>query len=158
MKEMGFEPIDIAKIEQNHRDIMLDLILAWGTLDGAIGILAANFHNMTLTEYAEKHGKTNCSKKLQQIYKIVRENTNGNNIASRVKKIKEIYEKHSKCRNFVAHSHCKGVWTKDPDYIVFQTFEKTEGDCLAINLVPLEEMQRATKWGKDLTDWVHKIT
>ena len=49
------------------------------------------------------------------------------------------------------------VWTRDRDFIVFAAFEKVEDDALAVYAIPIQEMQRATKWGRAMKDLALKI-
>ena len=74
-----------------------------------------------------------------------------------MKKHKRDYERHSGVRNRIAHSHCAGVWARDRDFIVFAAFEKVADNELAVDLVPIQEMQRATRWGRAMTAWAMKI-
>jgi hypothetical protein len=71
--------------------------------------------------------------------------------ARMIKKHKKNYEHHSRPRNRIAHSHCAGVWTRDREFIVFQTFEKVGENELALDAIPLEVMQSATEWGREMT-------
>jgi hypothetical protein len=44
-----FNPAEITHdLEQRHRDAMLDLVLAWGSLDGALGMLLASVQGKPL--------------------------------------------------------------------------------------------------------------
>lgn len=143
------EPEDIeCELEQRHRDAMLDLVLAWGSLDGALGMMLSRTIGIPLIDGAELIGKMPASARFAQMRKLMLANPGGAEAARTLKKHKRSYERYSTPRNFVAHSHCAGVWTKDRDYVVFATFEKVEPDGLAVDAVPLDEMKRATAWGR----------
>lgn len=67
-----------------------------------------------------------------------------------LKKHKKSYERFSKARNLIAHSHCAGIWMRDREYVVFATYEKVGADSLATDALPLEEMHRAAVWGRGM--------
>lgn len=154
----AFDPNDIGILEQRHRDAMLDLILAWGELDGALGILLSRFLDVALAEGADLIGRTPGSAKMAEIVKRLREARGGDAAARTMKKHKKSYERYAKPRNCIAHSKCLGVWTRDPEFVVFAVFERVEEDLLAIDRVPIEEMQRATRWGKAMTALALKLS
>ena len=81
----------------------------------------------------------------------------GADAAHTVKKHKKDYELHSFPRNRIAHSHCVGVWTQDRNFIVFAAFEKVGDNALALDAIPIQVMQRATKWGRAMTSLALKI-
>lgn len=91
-----------------HREAMLDLVLAWGTLDGVLGMLLAKFLNLPLHEAADEIGKQNGSAKLAEVIKIISQVEAGKNFSKLLRKHKKTYEKYSKPRNKIAHGHCPG--------------------------------------------------
>lgn len=93
------------ELEQRHRDAMLDLVLAWGSLDGAFGALLSSLLGVPLAEGAEQIGKFSSSGKLAAIIKIVRNAAGGVNAARILKRHKKTYERYSFARNRIAHSH-----------------------------------------------------
>ncbi len=154
----AIDPNDITPdLEQRHRDAMLDLVLAWGELDGALGILLSGVRELPLVQGAELVGRRPNSAKLEEICKVLRNAPGGADAARIVEKHKKHYELHARPRNRIAHSHCRGVWTQDRNFIVFMTFEKVADNELAVDLIPIQEMQRATRWGRAMTAAVKKI-
>ena len=54
----AIDPDDITPdLEQRHRDAMLDLVLAWGSLDGALGMLLSRVLGVPLDQGAKLIGK-----------------------------------------------------------------------------------------------------
>ena len=148
-----FKPEHISpELEQRHRDAMLDLVLAWGALDGALGVLLSSLLGEPLAEGAAKIGKMPASKKMQRMQEILEDAPGGADAARIMRKHKKTYERFSKPRNRIAHTRCLGVWAVDPDYVVFQAFEKVADDQLALYRQPIQEMVHATRWGKALTE------
>ena len=146
------DPNDIApNLEQRHRDVMLDLVLAWGSLDGALGMLLSSLQGNPFDEGAQAIGTSTNSAKLREIRKILQDTPGGADAAGVMEKHEEAYKRHSFPRNRIAHSRCAGIWTQDPRFIVFQNFEKVEENELAVYAIPIEEMQRATRWGEAMT-------
>lgn len=143
------KPDDIElELEQRHRDAMLDLVLAWGSLDGALGMMLARTLGIPMVEGAEIIGKMPASARFAEMRRLMLKAPEGAEVAHILKKHKKSYERYSRTRNFIAHSHCAGIWKKDRDYIVFATYEKVGPDGLAIDAVPLDEMKRAMIWGR----------
>ena len=62
---MRIDPNDFEPLEQRHRDVMLDLILVWGALDGALGILLSSKRGMPLDVGAREFSTVRSSAKLQ---------------------------------------------------------------------------------------------
>jgi len=142
------DPDDIdQELEQHHRDAMLNLILAWGSLDGALGMMLARVLGITMIEGAEIVAKMPASARFAEMRRLMLRASAGESVARMLKKHKKSYERHSQTRNFIAHSHCAGIWTKDRDYVVFATYEKVGPDELAVDAVPIQEMHKATAWG-----------
>lgn len=46
----------------------------------------------------------------------------------------------------IAHGHCAGYLTADETFVVFAIFERVGEENLAVEAVPIEEMERAVKW------------
>ncbi len=154
----AIDPDDITpNLEQRHRDAMLDLVLAWGSLDGALGMLLSCVRGLPLDQGAELIGRRPSSAKLAEVCKVLRNAPGGADAARIMKKHKKNYELHSRPRNRIAHSRCVGVWTQDRNFIVFATFAKVTDNELAVDLVPIQEMQRATRWGRAMKDLALKL-
>lgn len=155
---MRIDPADIApELEQRHRDVMLDLVLTWGTLDGAFGMLLSRVLGVPLAEGAKQIGKLHNSVKLTKVCKILRDAPGGADATRIMKKHKKAYKRYSFPRNRIAHSRCAGIWTQDRRFIVFQNFEKVGDNELAVYAIPLKEMQRATRWGQRMTAWALRV-
>ena len=153
--------IDPSEIEPNlerrHRDVMLDLILAWGELDGALGVFLSRVLGVSLYDGAELIGRMPSSAKLAEAVKILRDAPNGADAARNLRRHKKNYERYSIPRNRIAHSNCVGIWKRNQDFIVFAVFEKVDENLLALDATPIQEMQRATRWGKAMTALALKI-
>jgi hypothetical protein len=154
---MPIDPDDIGPLEQRHRDAMLDLVLAWGSLDGALGVLLSRARGVPLHEGAQQIRKLNNPAKLTEVRKILRDAPGGADAARIMEKHEENYELHSFPRNRIAHSHCAGVSTRDRDVILFLTFAKAGDNELALNRIPIEVMKLATSWGQGMTDLALKL-
>jgi len=143
------QPHDIElELEPRHREVMLDLILAWGSLDGGLGMMLARVLGIPMVDGAEFIAKMPASARFAEMRRLMLKAPDGGEAARMLKKHKKSYERYSQFRNFIAHSHCAGIWTKDRDYVVFATYERVNADGLAIDAVPLDEMRRATVWGR----------
>ena len=144
---MVIDPNDIEPLEQRHREAMLDLVLAWGSLDGALGMLLSSARGQPLEEGAEQFSTLRSSAKLEEVCKVLKNSPGGAGAARTLKKYKKKFERHSQSRNRIAHSHCLGIWTRDPEFIVFLPFEKFADGELACEAIPLQKVRYATQWG-----------
>lgn len=160
MPNAAINPADIdPNLEQRHRDVMIELILTWASLDNALSILLSHALEISLVEGADLIGKCSGSTKFHNLHKILRKYPKGFDAAKVIKKHKKSYENHSFARNRIAHAHCVGIWTRDRDFVVFAPFEKykPEPDALALDGIPLQEMRRATRWGNAMRHLVLKL-
>ncbi|HUS52857.1 MAG TPA: hypothetical protein VMY41_02490 [Thermohalobaculum sp.] len=144
-------------LKQFHRDAMLDLILVWGTLDGALTMLVAAFTGEPLHEAADRIGKTNGSNKIVEVANIIKNYDDGMAHVKNFRKWKKKYEKYSVPRNRIAHAHCVGYLESDDQYIVFAVAEHEGGGNMAIEAIPVEEMKQATQYGEMLAAFAVNI-
>lgn len=110
-----------------------------------------------MAEGAEKFGRLPGSDKLQQLFKAVRAHPRGESAARQIRKHKKAYERHSFPRNRIAHSKCLGISRRDQDFIMFAAFEKHGEDELIVDSIPIQVMERATRWGKAMTGLALRI-
>lgn len=153
----GLDDTVYRPLEQRHRDAMLDLILVWGALDTALGMLVSGVLGLPLAMGAEKVGKFPASAKFREIYKVLRDAPAGSDAARVVKKHKKDYEKYSQIRKPIAHSKCIGVQKSDADFILFAVFEKVGENELALDAIPIQEMHKAAHWGREMTKVAMRI-
>lgn len=146
-----------APLGQEHRDVMLDLILAWASLDGALGLLLAKVTDLTPSDCAFLVEKDGTGTKFNEIAKALRQEPRGGPAASKIRRYKKRYEKHSVLRNHVAHSRCVGCLAADPAYLIFLKFERFDEGSLRVDLVPLEDLRHATVWGNALHELVMRL-
>jgi hypothetical protein len=147
MTHSPFDTDDIADLTPKARETMLDLVLAWGELDGAISILVAASFGLDPTRGAILLGRASAPEKLlrlKRLYQALGDATT----AKAVGDLRGEYEQHSAGRNLVAHSKCLGVRASDPDRIIFASFEVTEATQLAIDDASIPAMLNAVAWAK----------
>ena len=101
--------MNIIPLEQHHRDAMLDLILAWGNLDGALGILLSTARGLPLDQGAAKFGRSSNPDKLEKLCQWLRKQPGGVVTAGKLEEHISFYRKYSEPRNCIAHSKCVGV-------------------------------------------------
>ena len=147
----------VRELEQDHREAMLDLVLAWGSLDGAISALLAHVLGVDPVDGAALLKGVPTWEKFEAMRDAVKSVPGGDEAAKVIRKHKKSYERHAATRDIIAHSHCAGYWAVDPEYVIFAKFERVGDDGLAVDRVPPQEMQRATRWGRAMTDLAWKI-
>lgn len=155
---LTFDPDDInGELEQRHREVMLNLVLTWGSLDGALGMMLSRSLGVALPDGAELVGRLSSSMKFEELRKQLLQSPNGQDAAKLIRRHKKKYEHHSKVRNQITHSHCAGFWTVDPEYVVFLKFERVGDQDLAVDRVPLDAMVEATNWGRMMKEFALHI-
>ncbi len=140
------------RLPPEHRESMLELVLVWASLDGALGMLVSGVERKPLHQIADELSKANGSTKLNRIIKGLPDDEKGKSVKKALRKWKKQYEQHSRPRNRICHAHCAGHLKSDPRYLVFAVFEQ-EGEGLAVEAIPLEEIETAKKWGEQLRDF-----
>lgn len=153
------DPDDVEEVlEQRHRDAMLDLILAWASLDGALGMMLARVLRIPTTQAAELVERMPASARFAEMRKMMLQSNIGKEAAHSLKKHKKAYEKLTPIRNMIAHSHCAGIWKKHPDYVVFLTFKKVGEDALAVDGLSVHGILQATAWAKAMRRVAYDIS
>ena len=143
-------------LKQFQKDAMLDLVLAWGSLDGALTMLVAAFTGEELHAAADRIGKLKGELKLLEISKILENYDEATEIAKNFRRQKKQYEKFAKPRNRIAHAHCVGFLLSDDQFVVFACTECVGEDKMAIEAIPIEAMLAATKYGQTLTAFAYQ--
>lgn len=155
---LPFDPEDInSTLEQRHRDIMLDLVLTWASLDGALGMMLTRSLGISLPAGAHEVGRLSSSNKFEELREQMLQSPDGQETAALIRRHKKQYERHSKVRNQITHAHCAGFWTVDPEYVVFLKFERAGEEDLAVDRVPLDAMLSAIRWGRAMREVALKI-
>ncbi|MCZ7675927.1 MAG: hypothetical protein M5U35_08725 [Roseovarius sp.] len=141
-------------LNPKHREAMLDLVLAWGTLDGALAMLLARVMGLPYHKAADTIGKQSGSGKLAEMIRLIKRRDSTEEATKLLKKHKKLYERYSKPRNKIAHGHCVGYLSADDSFVVFAIFERTGEENLAVDAVSVEEMKSATKWGEGFKTFI----
>lgn len=108
-------------------------------------------------EAADTIGKQNGSGKLAEMIRLIKQRDSAEDSAKLLKNHKKLYERHSKSRNKIAHGRCAGYLLADENYIVFTIFERVGDENLAVDAVPIDEMERATKWGEAFSAFIFQM-
>jgi hypothetical protein len=146
-------------LEQRHRDAMLDVVLSWASLDGALGMLLSGVRGLSLYDGAAVVGSMPASAILAEVHKAIRtamvradpnEHDTFVRVANAIRRYKKKYENFSVIRNRITHAYCKGVWTVDRNFVVFMILQQHGSSDLAIECVHIENMEMATKFGSHL--------
>lgn len=150
--------IEVAELDRRHRDAMLDLVLTWASIDGALSMLLADVRGVSWVDAAADVRKLRGSKKLAEVVAALADQGDGAEAAKKLRAMKRRYERFSRLRDHIAHSRCIGVNKKRPDNVVFLTFERVGKDQLAMYEVPIDEMHRAQLWGGGFLELLYHWT
>jgi hypothetical protein len=154
------DPSDVEReLEQRHRDALLDVIMSWASLDGALGMMLARIARITPVEAATLVEKMPATALFAEMRRIMLRSPAAHAVeaARTLKKHKKSYERIAPIRNMIAHSHCAGYWRKYPDYVVFMTFQKVGDDALAVDAVNIHGMNRAALWARAMRELAQQI-
>ncbi|WP_379538948.1 hypothetical protein [Novosphingobium tardum] len=136
---------------------MLDLILAWAHLDGALSMLVAIKFGLEPTKAALLLGRANGSDKLKHLQTVFKFEGDEKS-AAQMKSLRKAYDNNVAPRNLVAHASCRGYLSSDPQMIVFAKFEAVDHDQMAIYLQPIGVMQQSTTWANKCAGVIETLT
>lgn len=145
-------------LDEATRSVMLDLVLVWASLDGAIGMMLSKAIGSSPLEGAELVDRIPTNERFRELQKALRLTPGGAAAATKIKKYKRQYERFSKIRDMIVHSHCAGRAKADPTWVVFLKFERVGDAEMACDAVDVAEFRRATIWGKELHALAMRVT
>jgi hypothetical protein len=135
---------------------MLALILAWAHLDGALCLWVARKFGVRDDYVAILLGRADSQAKLSRLQKLY--TLEGDQeMAAEIRRMRKAHDKHVTSRNTVAHSSFRGSLKREPDRLIFAVYEVAQLGELSIHAVPIEEMDRSTKWAHRLAERIEKI-
>ncbi|MBN7784292.1 hypothetical protein JYP51_05135 [Ponticoccus gilvus] len=147
-------------LELSHRQVLLDLVLTWASIDVSIGYLASAFlPNTEPAVVARILGKRRASAKLREIQKLVQHVSTDASVESLerfLKKSKKNLERHGEARDHLAHSLLIGWSENNPDFLAFLKFEAVENN-LASYEVPFAKFEAALNWGLNFDHALRQI-
>lgn len=134
------------EIPQVVRDAMLDLVLAWASLDMATAFFLASLSGLDPDLGAEKYGRKEIADKFKRTSKLLDE-AGEHDRSAEIKKIAEAYPSKALYRRRIAHARCAGVRKSDPEKLVFLPYER-EGapGNLAIEIFDVSLLIDARNW------------
>ena len=102
---------NIVPLEEHHCAAMLSVILTWGSLDGLVGMFLSRIKGLPYTVGADEFSELSTSARFNEIRNMLAapQTPVAAEAARQWRRRKKIYEKCSRVRNLIAHSHCAGV-------------------------------------------------
>ena len=77
-------------LKQFHRDAILDLVLVWGSLDGALTMLVSEITGEELHKAAGRLVKLKGSSKILEIARVLSEHQKSGEVAAKFRKLKKV--------------------------------------------------------------------
>jgi len=142
----------VMPLEASHRDVMLNLILCWAEIDGAVRILLADVSGIPLTEAANKFGFSSSAKNLKQIRRAFGSCegfADSTIVSEKLHKYEAAFNEYSDIRHAIAHSKCLGYYMTNREYILFSTFKQVSSEMMALDWIKVSDMQAAITWGNE---------
>lgn len=155
MPSFNIDDLD-RRVNAAAEDAMMALILAWAHLDGALSLWVGVKFGVPADKMAILLGRADGTSKLLKLRRLYLLEGDTES-AKRIKLIKNNYEKHVRPRNLVAHASYRGCLKSEPDRLVFASYEAVSLGTLAVDAVPIEEIQRSTAWANLLSKRVEAI-
>ena len=143
-----FLPLDV-------RELLLNVVLRWASVDGAVSRLFASSHALDDVAHADAISALPTSTKIRQIYCIIKPLNKP--VGAAINKLKRLYEKRSVTRNLIAHAHCAGRMVSDPDRVVFLEYASRGTGGLIAAHVPLSQLREAIRFGEIMRGEVERI-
>ncbi len=156
MAHFDIADLDRSGLSEAARDAMLDLILAWAHLDGMLSQWVAAKFGLAPDKTAILLGRSDAQSKLLKLQRLYAME-GADELVPTIRAIRKSYAKQVSPRNTVAHASCRGFLKSESDRIVFAAFEAVKLGELAIDTIPIEVMERSTRWANLLSERVEKI-
>jgi hypothetical protein len=152
-----FDVTDLAEeLSSEARAAMLDLILAWAHLDGALSMWVAVKFGVSFDKLALLLPRQDGASKLLKLAKLYALEGNAG-MEEKAREFRKAYEREVQPRNTVAHSNCIGSLKSNPQRIVFQTFAPAGAGCLMVETIPLLQMNDSIAWAHTLATTIEGI-
>lgn len=133
------------------RDIMLDLILVWGRLDGAVSAWAGAVFGINPDRATVLFAYSAVPQKLQKMQGYAKLMGRIEEVAT-IKKFRSDYEKNAKPRNLIAHAYCRGMDPRNAGRLIFMPYEAVEAGGLAVDSIHLDSLRQSIEWGQAATN------
>lgn len=151
-----FDESDLDRsVSQEARDAMLDLILRWASLDGAVSQLYAGVFQKADEDHADEIASIPLTQKLREIQVALRPHIP--KLAATLNKLKKQCERYRQARDTVAHCHLAGTLRSRPDCLVFLRYRQHKAGGLMVDAMPLGVIAESTRFAVHLRDVVHRI-
>jgi len=156
------EPVEpeVSPLESRRREIVLDIVLTWASIDVSLGYFAAGFFDdERIYDVAEIMGTKRASTKLHdiiQLLKTIPDPAAAAEFATALKCSKKNLRKYGKCRNHFAHSKCLGFYTDESstEGFIFLKFENVDSGGLAQYKISVPYLKDVFEWLKQFDTWL----
>ena len=164
MKQMGvptagfdLSEIDRQGITDRHKIVIANCVLAWATFDSQFRAMLTAFESRPLDLGALEYSRLKTGQAWRKLRTNLRDRGATEPVLAIVKSHEDSYKNHIDARNIISHAGCVGVWTKDPEYLVFAPFEALTPGEMVIVRQPLEVIERSTRWARAFSALADKI-
>ncbi len=130
------------------RELMLDLVLRWASLDGAVSQLYASLLDRDDETHADEISDMKMSVKLRTIELTLRKGAPA--LSRTIAKLKKQAERYGKLRDTIAHCHCAGMRKSAPGIIVFLRYRRHASGGLIVDAIPIEHIDEAKRFAEHL--------
>lgn len=134
---------------------MLDLLLRWASLEGAVSQFSAATFDQDDEEHADEITNRKMSMKLREIDLALRPHLP--ELAAVIGKLKKEAERYGKLRDTIAHCHCAGMLKSKPRYLVFLRYRRHTLGGLSVDHVPLEMFDEAKRFAEHVRSVVERL-
>lgn len=159
MRKVVGQQFDLNDLEKeltlSAREAMLDLVLRWASLDGAVSQFYAAVFGLVDEESADEITSEKMSSKLRKAELAIRPVVP--ELAGKLAKLKKQAEKYGKVRDTIAHCHCAGMLRSKPNYLVFLRYRRHVHGGLIVDAVPVEQFVEATRFAEHLRKIVEAV-
>ncbi len=156
MKQFDLDDLNRDFLSADAKESMLEHILAWAYLDGALALWVGAKFDIPADKCAILLGRTDGKGKLRKLQKLY-ELQGHKDVAAEFRKSGKIYESQVASRNTLAHAGCWGSLRSNPDRIVFAAYEVHALGQLAVEVIPLSIMRESAEWARLYAAQVEKI-
>lgn len=157
MNTFDLADLDRDGITTGHKVAIADCIMAWAGFDCLLRALLTAIEGRNLDEGAADYERLFSNLAMQKLIQRVRDQGATAAVLDAIKSHRRDFREHVVARNRIAHASCVGVWRDRPEYLVFSPFSPEGPGRMAIELMPIDVIQRSTNWAKGFSLMAHEL-
>lgn len=157
MRIFDLADLDREGITIDHKAVIADCIMAWASFDCLLRALLTAIEGRALDEGAADYERLFAKNAWQKLLRSMTDNGATTEVLDAIKVHRRDFREQVAARHRIAHASCVGVWRDQPQYLVFSPFSAEGPGRMAIELMPVDVIERSTNWAKAFSELAHEL-